>query len=79
MMESGKSEFQRWLQTLAIIVTIIAAAGGFLGFFWLNVPSKDDIKLLREDINRQFAEIRTDIKTLKQDYKNHLAKHNETD
>ena len=77
-MENG-NKFQSWLQTLAIIVTIIAAASGFLGFFWLNVPSKDDIKQLREDINRQFAEIRTDIKTLEQDYKNHLAKHNESD
>ena len=70
---------KNWLQTLAIIVTIIAATISILGFFWLNVPSKDDINLLREDINRQFAEIRTDIKTLEQDYKNHLAKHNEKD
>ena len=88
-MERGKSDFQSWLQTAAVIGTIIAT----VGFFWLNVPSKDDIKLLREDMNRQFtesnaemdrrfgevnerlSELRSDIQQLDQDYKAHLAKH----
>lgn len=80
----GKSDFQSWIQTVAVIATIIAT----VGFFWINVPSKDDIKLLREDMNRRFelmtsemnrrfGEIRSDIQRLDQNYKNHLDKHSE--
>ena len=71
----SKSVLQGWLQTLAIIATILAA----VGFFWLNVASKDDIKLLRDEMNRQLAEIREDIKQLDRDYKNHLVQHNKGD
>ena len=67
---------QSWLQTLSIIASILVA----LGFFWVNVASKDDIGQLREDMNRRFedvqrelTEIRTDIKTLEQDYKAHIC------
>ena len=45
------------MQTAAVIAAIIAT----VGFFWLNVPSKDDIKLLREDMNRQFAEVNAEM------------------
>lgn len=73
-MES-KSVLQGWLQTLAIIATILGA----VGFFWLNVASKDDIKLLQDEMNRQLGEIRADIKQLDQDYKDHLVQHNKKD
>ena len=81
-------QMNSWLQTAAIIVTIIGAFIGAVGFLWLNVPSKTDINLLREDMNCQFelmtaemnrrsGEIRSDIRRLNEDYKNHLDKHNE--
>lgn len=73
-MES-KSVLQGWLQTLAIITSILGA----VGFFWLNVASKDDIKLLRDEMNRQLAEIRADIKQLDQHYKDPLVQHNKED
>ena len=73
-MES-KSVLQGWLQTSATIATILGA----VGFFWLNVASKDDIKLLRDEMNRQLGEIRADIKQLDQDYKDHLVQHNKKD
>ena len=60
---------------LAIIATILGA----VGFFWLNVASKDDIKLLQDEMNRQLGEIRADIKQLDQDYKDHLVQHNKKD
>jgi len=83
-MQNGKSDFQSWLQTAAVIGTIIAT----VGFFWLNVPSKDDMNRqftqMSAEMNRRFGEVndrldelRSDIQRLDQDYKNHLAKHNE--
>ena len=78
-MERGKSDFQSWLQTAAVIGTIIAT----VGFFWLNVPSKDDMNRQFQEVNRRITEMRNelreDIQRLEQDYKDHLAKHNETD
>ena len=59
----------KWINRILLLIGVI--------YFAWHVASKEDIKALREDMNRQFSEIRADIKTLEQDYKNHLAKHNE--
>ena len=59
----------KWINRILLLIGVI--------YFAWHVASKEDIKMLREDMNRQLSEIRTDIKTLEQDYKNHLAMHNE--
>ena len=59
----------KWINRILLLIGVI--------YFAWHVASKEDIKMLREDMNRQLSEIRSDIKTLEQDYKNHLTMHNE--
>ncbi len=58
----------KWINRILLLIGVI--------YFAWHVASKEDIKMLREDMNRQLSEIRSDIKTLEQDYKNHLTMHN---
>ena len=55
---------QSWLQTLAIMGTIVVVGGGVAGFFWLNIPSNSDFANLKAD----FANLKADFANLKADF-----------
>ena len=74
--EQIRSTLEKWLQILVAVIALI--------YFAWHVASKDDIKelraemsVLRTEMNQGFSELRTDIKQLNQDYKNHLVQHNQ--
>ena len=62
---------QSWLQTLAIMGTIVVVGGGVAGFFWLNIPSNSDFANLKADfanLKADFAKLESKVAT-KEDLK----------
>ena len=57
---------QSWLQTLAIMGTIVVVGGGVAGFFWLNIPSNSDFANLKADFAKLESKVATkeDLKSL---------------
>ena len=54
-----------WQQTLSIIVAIVLSIAGAIGFFWLNLPTKNDFNNLEAKMDAKLSTMATkeDLKT----------------
>ncbi|MDE0298182.1 MAG: hypothetical protein OXN17_06085 [Candidatus Poribacteria bacterium] len=57
---------QSWI---AMGIQTVMMLGGIVGFLFANMATKEDIRLLREDI----SELKSSIKTLNQNHLQHIT------